>query len=203
MKEAVATEQNEKDNIDSEHGSVDDQPPISIAKNIETVWLRYLVFIIVPVFVLFYWRGTWILVDIYTKKISLEWSGWISMLIGYGGLILFWLFETYVYKGILGHSPTQNTTFEVLQSSDTVTNKVFLLLSRLRTYWLGFLVVNCWRGLWLLQDVHLLPSNPLWSAWTSHSLGALVLVLFIHLNSILAPPVLYTHDDLTDIQYYI
>ena len=40
------------------------------------------------------------------------------------------------------------------------------------------------------------------SCVASHFLGALVLVLFTHLNSILAPPVLHTRDDLTHMQYH-
>lgn len=72
-------------------------------------------------------------------------------------------------------------------------------------YVLGFLVVNCWRGVWLLQDVYILPADSnatddeagtarQHSAWVSHFVGAGVLAATAHLKSVLAPPGVQAND---------
>lgn len=142
-------------------------------------------FVIVPVFVLFYWRGTWLLCDAYFP-VDTKISGWWSIVIGYGGLVILAVYE-WLYGSIFcKSSPSTTTQFDPFMKS---------LVSRTRTYIVGFLVVNSWRGLWLLQEVYLYPSHPIASAWISHGIGTAVLVLFLHLQSILAPPVLLAPDN--------
>ena len=64
----------------------------------------------------------------------------------------------------------------------------------LHTYVLGFFVVSCWRGVWLLQDIYILPNDRLHSAWVSHCVGFGALTLGCHFQSVLAPPGLLLGD---------
>mmetsp|Transcript_14263 Transcript_14263/g.23725 ORF Transcript_14263/g.23725 Transcript_14263/m.23725 type:complete len:312 (-) Transcript_14263:1024-1959(-) len=228
---------------------------------------------VVPIFVLFYWRGTWILCDVYVPANNLEDAGWWAILIGYGGLLVFaaidygiYLYVPNVKNTVHSHSyysqqgasmvcndvdddndadvelgattgtgtvtieakndisgssttsincidkaaaakvpPTSSCSFALSAYSCFVYDCIYqrklgvweiaiALGTRLRTYILAFLAVNCWRGLWLLQDAYLLPSDLTLSAWTSHLLGCFVLLIVCHFQSSLAPPVTIAHD---------
>ena len=60
----------------------------------------------------------------------------------------------------------------------------------LYNYIVAFLGVNCWRGIWLLQEVYLLEDDKKSSAWISHVLGAILLYILLHFQSTFAAPLL-------------
>jgi hypothetical protein len=165
------------------------RPPLSdIFCQRQQTYHELFLYLLVPVFTLFYWRGTWILLDHYLFPSSAMLSGWTSLTIGYGGLGLFFITQYYGITGHLYHelfpSHDHQRTFQFL----------LLLLSRIESYIIGFFVVNSWRGIWVLQDVYLLPSQPLLSPWLSHLIGTLMLFLLQHFKSVYAPPVVYFQD---------
>jgi hypothetical protein len=147
-------------------------------------WSDLAAYLIVPTFTLFYWRGTWLLCEHYIFPNHLVRSGWGSLAIGYGGLALFFLCQ---YYGLVGHLYHEMVL--------PLPKKQFLLYcSRIESYFVGFFVVNAWRGLWLLQDIYLVPSDPTLSFWISHVLGVVVLIICQHFKSVYAPPAVYFTD---------
>jgi hypothetical protein len=142
-------------------------------------------FAIVPVLVLFYWRGVWVLLDTYAYPLDFEATAWCSFVLGYGGILLMFLGnrcrdEYFAFLEMVGFG----------KESLIATG-----LDRLHTFFAGFFVVNAWRFIWYWQDLYLLPSDPLLSAWVSASVGAVCLLLLAHFKSVLAPPVLLLRDD--------
>lgn len=148
------------------------------------------IYLTVPVLTLFYWRGTWLLCNHYFYSSDLETSAWCSILIGYGGSAVFFCWQFFF------HSSKLSSWFDVNSASSVVGGKsaTIWMLSRIETYLVGFLVVNAWRGIWLLQDVYLLTGSPLLSAWTSHIVGCVCLIGLLHFKSVYAPPVIYCRD---------
>lgn len=140
---------------------------------------------LVPVFTLFYWRGTWILIDSYLFPSNRHLSGWSSLCLGYLGLFLFFLTQ---YYGLTGHLYN-----DLFLSYPNYQSLLFILL-RIESYFLGFFVVNSWRGLWILQDLYIIPSQPVLSSFLSHVIGVIMLYLLQHFKSVYAPPLVYFHD---------
>lgn len=148
----------------------------------------------VGILVTFYWRGTWILADMYFFPDSLETSAWFSVGIGFGGVVMLALPQLFQR---LSESNENQTTPETASShADILSRESLSLATQLRklilrfvhAYVLAFFVVNYWRGSWLLIDVHILPSNPKASAWLTHGIGVVALVVFGHFHSAIAPP---------------
>lgn len=143
-----------------------------------------MLYIFVPALVLCYWRGTWELCDIYFFPDSLNKSTLLSLIVGYGGMACYFMMQYFLYH-IRHHNPKRENIYE---------NIVFSALSRVETYFVGFFVVNCWRGLWFFQDIYLIPSNPTMSAWASHCIGIVFLVALSKLKSVYAPPAVEIND---------
>lgn len=148
-------------------------------------------FATVPVFVLFFWRGVWELMDTNLYKGDLKSSAWASLLIGYVGLVpivVRHLLITERYT-LVPQSPTDEDT-----ASWRVQHLIFQLRHRLLSIYISCCVVNSWRGLWLLQVLYLVPSDPVLSAWISAISGATVLLLLNHFKSTQAPPSMILSD---------
>jgi hypothetical protein len=109
-------------------------------------------------------------------------------MIGYIGLLLFFITQ---YSGLTGH-----LYHELLPLYHQRKHLQYLLLlfSRFESYLLGFCVVNSWRGIWILQDVYLIPSQRVLSSWVSHIIGTVMLFLLQHFKSVYAPPLVYFQD---------
>lgn len=134
-------------------------------------------------FDLFYRGRTWLLCDAYLVGDN-KTSGMQSLIIGYGGFLLLAALEwLYGFSG-LADAESASLCMKIVKS----------ISGRFRSYLVGFLVINSWRGFWLLQE-YIYPSNPITSAWISHAIGVLVLVDCLHLQSISAPPVLVAPDN--------
>ena len=151
-----------------------------------------LLYVTVPVFTLFYWRGTWQICDHYFFSDDLEASAWCSLLVGYCGFGIFYVWQYLWVNSEYRRMPM----FDLTRTPDTkdVQYIIVATLTRIETYIIGFLTVNCWRGIWLLQDVYLLTTNLVLSSWVSHIIGTIMLVFLLHLKSVYAPPVVYMRD---------
>lgn len=170
--------------------------------------------------VLFYWRGTWILLDSYLFPGQPHWSAWASLLIGMVGMIahnlyLIWQGESAIPMAIQevdldNKSITTTTAFPdddircgaitsvvadgVCSDNVSVVKKYFV--NTLKTYYFGFLVVNAWRGLWYCQDLYIVfPAMPMLSPWVSHICGIIILLSCAHFQSVFAPPYCHLPDE--------
>ena len=120
--------------------------------NNEGFYFQVAEFAVVPVFVLFYWRGIWVLMDEYFSPDDLELSAWTSAYVGYGGMIAIYIGHKY-----------QSHYYNMLDmyfsfKKGTLGEQLF---DRIHALILGFFVVSVWRAIWLLQDLHLLTSDRL------------------------------------------
>lgn len=139
---------------------------------------------LVPVFVLFFWRGVWELMDIYVYPNNMKHSAWGSIVLGYGGLIP--VFFQYI---------NGNISLQSLLKIDTGRKvSLFLLVEQLYSIYVSVCVLNAWRGLWYLQVVYLIPSDQESSAWTSALVGTGMLILLQHFRSTFAPPYMLLRD---------
>ena len=157
--------------------------------------------------VLFYWRGTWVLLDAYLLPGKPHWSAWASLLIGILGMVicnayLIWenknkaiVVNTVQAVNLENHSVESSEINNNERSHNQISYAPKLFINHLCTYYFGFVVVNAWRGLWYLQDLYIVfPSKPLLSPWVSHICGVFALVVLLHFRSVLAPPYCHAKD---------
>jgi hypothetical protein len=145
-----------------------------------------LFYIIISLGVVMYWRGTWVLMDMYIYPEDMKKSGWISAEIGYGGFAM--------AAAIQGLS--RDRKYSILEGK----NYKSKLLLGFYNYIVAFLGVNCWRGIWLLQEVYLLENDKKSSAWISHGLGTVLLFILLHFQSTFAAPLLILSEYDNDYQ---
>jgi len=146
------------------------------------------IYVTVPVFTLFYWRGTWNLCDQYFYPNDLKASAWLSLAVGYIGAAIFFTWQYCFYNTAL------KKLFDLTIRETGIVSMLLLLMGRVETYVVAYFVVNAWRGLWLLQEVYLITEHPLLSAWVSHIIGAVCLMLLGHMQSVFAPPIIMLPD---------
>ncbi|XP_041373465.1 uncharacterized protein LOC121386581 [Gigantopelta aegis] len=87
--------------------------------------------------VVFYWRGTWELLDMHLLPESPKLSNWVSLIIGVVIGVASGLLQSAFCRVSLRFSPA-----------------VFVIFSRVYGYVLAFGVVNHWRGVWLLLNAY-------------------------------------------------
>ncbi|XP_057377434.1 uncharacterized protein LOC130698863 [Daphnia carinata] len=123
-----------------------------------------------------YWRGTWFLLDVYLYPDDTAISCWISLVVGFGILLLATWFQRYL--------------------QDYVTRQaawLYFLLSRLYTVVLCLGCVNHWRGVWGTLDVYT------GIGWTTASMSLVIGVtglIWLHaFRNIMAPPLVIIVDD--------
>ena len=98
-------------------------------------------FIVTPL-TIFYWGGTWKLLDLYLFPDDGVLSAWVSLAIGTTGCLSAYLFLPMIGDCLQHHrQPTWSL--------------IHVLLSRLCIYILGFAVLNYWRGIWNLMDTYI------------------------------------------------
>lgn len=138
----------------------------------------------VSVAVVCFWRGVWVLMDIALEALRVEdWqSGLISCAIGYGGLA--------AVVGITAAAAPDRADADAVNTAASRPVPSFLgrASAALWALGVGALVVNCWRGVWVLLDAFLLPSRTGASAALSAVGGAVLLLLMQQLPAQLAPP---------------
>lgn len=87
------------------------------------------IFVLAPL-VVFYWRGSFQVLDIYTYPSSLVLSSWINTVIGVVGTVAVNLLQGWL------HTRVQRITVPAVQ----------ILCKRIYTYVFGWIIVNHWRG---------------------------------------------------------
>jgi len=163
-----------------------------------------------------YWRGTWVLLDIWTcdqpHTASLVGGDSFCFLvpamedmpdgyywelrkrsarISYGiGLALLFLGVTMLWSGMW------LPKLEVLQGmqirGDVTPSRAIVRF--LIIYILGFSACCLWRGIWYWADAWILPENPLGSYWTTSLVGSTTAFLCGAGASLLAPPAIFLLD---------
>ena len=126
-------------------------------------------------FTIIYWRGTWIVLDLYMFPDNPVMSGWLSLCLGNGIIPVFYFL--------------QNRLQDTFGKPRV---KWYILVYHGYTYIFAFAVVNQWRGVWTLLDQY--SGKVLHSAFISTSVGLAGLVMFRSLGYILSPPTVAVMD---------
>jgi hypothetical protein len=128
-------------------------------------------FTAVPIMVVWFWRGSWLVMDFYLWGFSpVPQDLYNSMA---------WSFIIAVCLLV----PTSETVFAYV----TIENPTVLgLLGRFRTWLLAWGIVNFWRVVWYIWDAFL-GSTEQWSAWISHVVPVVCLTAMGCLSCIVAP----------------
>lgn len=158
------------------------------------------------------------LMDVYLFPGQPHWSAWASLLIGLFGMIIYHA-SAGLLQVTDGQSMANNRDLDTVQEIDLESKSISMatspddssrpapthdantntisyiktyVVNNLKTYYLGFVVVNAWRGLWFCQDLYVVfPDVPRLSPWVSHLGGILLLLALSHFQSVLGPP--YSH----------
>ncbi|XP_033733681.1 uncharacterized protein LOC117322849 [Pecten maximus] len=121
--------------------------------------------------VVFFWRGSWSLLDLYLVPDSISVSGAYSFIISFSLSI----------PVLLGQHGVQRLSVYLHK-------RMFLLQIFVEDMFLvvaGTLAVCHWRGAWLLQNGLLFPDNKVLSVWVSHAVGSVGLVVLFSSRSYL------------------
>ena len=156
------------------------------------VWPAVLWQLAVGTLVVFYWRGTWVLADVYFYPDDPEASAWTSVAIGYGGMLVL---AVHQLCSSMVPAPTAASGAEQASEIGGGGGGGSAALRWLHGYLVAFLVVNCWRGIWFLLDLHVLVDDSEASAWVTHLIGAVLLTAAGHFQSVLAPPAIKISDN--------
>jgi hypothetical protein len=132
-----------------------------------------------------YWRGTWMILDIYFYPKNRVIHGFICISVGSFTCLLChllrfplnWLGRVKKFKQ-LSHSQLYSLTITLH------------LLQLVMIYFAAFAGVCMWKGMWQLMDLWIWPNKPEASAWLCHCIGVTVAVLLNSIVSLTAPPVL-------------
>nr|XP_032514860.1 uncharacterized protein LOC116768289 isoform X3 [Danaus plexippus plexippus] len=118
--------------------------------------------------VVFVWRGSWALLDIFLYPEDAVKSCWTSLVVGYALVVLTFAAQT----------PMR---WAVARSQGAVR----LLLADLYHLVSFIATVNVWRGVWGLMDIYFFPETPKLSNWCSHIISLVLLILLNCSNSVL------------------
>src|SRR6218665_1114563 len=101
--------------------------------------------------VVFYWRGSWELMDLYIFPDNKTYSAIVSFGIAYGLMIL-----------LCGIQPLFNFLFCRYASTKNARRRFLCswLLEAVTYFFSNFVNVGLWRGTWLICDVYVLPDQP-------------------------------------------
>ncbi|XP_034827229.1 uncharacterized protein fusl isoform X2 [Maniola hyperantus] len=118
--------------------------------------------------VVFVWRGSWALLDIFLYPHDQVKSFWTSLVVGYSLVIL----------TFAAQAPVRWAVAKLQGAPRLLLADVYHLIS-------FFATVNVWRGIWGLLDVYFFPDSPKLSNWSSHIASLVLLILLNCSNSIL------------------
>jgi hypothetical protein len=188
----------------------------------------YIKFCVISIGVLFYWRGTWLLLDLYLFPDQPDWSAWASLVIGWVGISVHNLslklqqgdnnetnknvndvslkyeidLESNSIDRIAEGTPTVMDDMSAAKKVQSITYAFIIgfCTNSFKTYYFAFLVVNAWRGIWNCQDLYIVfESIPALSPWLSHLIGVTVLITVGYFQSVLGAPYCFDLDDKVDI----
>ncbi|OWF38371.1 hypothetical protein KP79_PYT10752 [Mizuhopecten yessoensis] len=157
-------------------GYIMDPKPISCRYVLVSVANAVINLVVVSILAVFFWRGTWEVMDVYVFPDNFELTAWVSVAVGNAILFL----------------------FAIMQSCFKHVNKiknpfVYFVLSRLYVYLLGCGCVMQWRGVWFLQDHY---TGKTWqSATGSTVIGVSILCCLRCLGGIVASPLVLLRDN--------
>ncbi|GBO98438.1 hypothetical protein EVAR_74_1 [Eumeta japonica] len=118
--------------------------------------------------VVFVWRGSWALLDIFLYPEDQPKSCWASLIIGYTLVVLTFGLQV----------PLRWAAARLQGAPKLLLADLYHLLAFVAT-------VNVWRGVWGLLDIYLFPDTPKLSNWLSHGVSLALLMLLNCSNSIL------------------
>lgn len=161
------------------------KPPVS--STLVLIGDALLSFGVLPIFVVWFWRGTWLLMDNYLWGLTSEHQD-VYMSLAYGsalGIGLLFLGSDDIVQLIPAHSAVMNH-----------------VAGRVRTLILAVGAVSFWRVVWLLWD-EFIGGTSYWSAWVSHMIGWIGLLMLGCMACITAPPTTlgvdaFAHEDSAD-----
>ena len=131
----------------------------------------FISFVVLPIFVIFYWRGVWLLMDTYLWGLA-PIDRAINVSIGYSAALAFLCLMA---------------TCEPVQQKIILSNTYGLeVVGRFRTFILAFGSASFWRVVWYFWDQFLGTGHA--SCWIAHLLGIIGLTMMGSLSSICAPP---------------
>ena len=120
--------------------------------------------VVIAPLVVFYWRGTWELLNVYLFPDDQPVSGWTCLALGNVGLLCLVYLQQPLARWMRVDNPLH-----------------WMLGFHAHTYVLGSLNICQWRGVWILLD-HYTGVNVL-SSWTSFAIGRLYNALLKRLQS--------------------
>lgn len=94
--------------------------------------------LVISPLVVCYWRGTWLLMDVYVYPEQPQYSALVSLCGGLGGILLFTLVQSPLSQWL---HPDRHRL-------------IYYLTSRGYTAVFGFCCVNSWRGAWKVLDLY-------------------------------------------------
>ncbi|XP_061729734.1 uncharacterized protein LOC133534580 isoform X2 [Cydia pomonella] len=118
--------------------------------------------------VVFVWRGSWALLDMFLFPDDQLRSCWTSLLVGYALVV-----ATFALQ-----APVRWAAARLHGAARLLLADVYHLVSFLAT-------VNVWRGVWGLLDIYLFPDSPKISNWCTHIVSLTLLILLNCSNSII------------------
>ncbi|XP_031335025.1 uncharacterized protein LOC116164911 isoform X3 [Photinus pyralis] len=133
---------------------------------------------IIGTLVVFVWRGAWVLVDIYLFPENEYWSAWGSLVLGYTIVAIAFLLQP-MMRWIC----------------DRISGLLRLLVADVFLFFSFVGTVNVWRGIWNLLNLYFLPENMELSAWITHWVCLILLILLKCSNTLLVRGVYIDADE--------
>ncbi|KAK5645287.1 hypothetical protein RI129_006587 [Pyrocoelia pectoralis] len=133
---------------------------------------------IIGTLVVFVWRGAWVLIDIYLFPENEYWSAWGSLVLGYTAVAIAFLMQP-VMRWIC----------------DRISGILRLLVADLFLFFSFIGTVNVWRGIWNLLNLYFIPENIELSAWITHWICLILLILLKCSNTLLVRGVYIDADE--------
>ena len=138
-------------------------------------------FIVLPILVVWFWRGSWGLFDVLLWGYESQWKLYLSLLFGmviaFGGLFIGSLDGSFL--------PSPSTSIRLYTFS--------FVFKRIQTAILAISTVSFWRVVWYTWD-EFIGGSTLWSGWVSHILSIGGLVLMGCMSCIVASPTVVAVD---------
>ncbi|KAB0802828.1 hypothetical protein PPYR_05014 [Photinus pyralis] len=157
--------------------------PTRFKKTIEEKTTLYVLDCLFSVFIIgtlvvFVWRGAWVLVDIYLFPENEYWSAWGSLVLGYTIVAIAFLLQP-MMRWIC----------------DRISGLLRLLVADVFLFFSFVGTVNVWRGIWNLLNLYFLPENMELSAWITHWVCLILLILLKCSNTLLVRGVYIDADE--------
>mmetsp|Transcript_25615 Transcript_25615/g.55459 ORF Transcript_25615/g.55459 Transcript_25615/m.55459 type:complete len:560 (+) Transcript_25615:199-1878(+) len=142
-------------------------------------------FIFLPFCVVWYWRGSWLVLDNYLWGFTTDRQD-VNVSLGWGILL------SAVCVGLTSEpfvcliDRRFDLDTDSSSSSTNTTRRILWALGSLRTWVLAWGTVSYWRVVWYIWD-QFLPGPTYWSCWLSHALGVVCLTVMGCMACIVAP----------------